>query len=76
MRNPDTVAKELNFTLNEGVGCTSDGTYHVVLDHVYTEKGKKAYEAPKAVQFGDVITVNLSAWRDADLASLPRMATP
>ena len=59
MRNPDTVAKELNFTLNEGVGCTSDGTYHVVLDHVYTEKGKKAYEAPKAVQFGDVITVNL-----------------
>ena len=59
MRNPDTVAKELNFTLNEGVGCTSDGTYHVVLDHVYTEKGKKAAEAPKTVQFGQKVSITL-----------------
>ena len=59
MRNPDTVAKELVFTLNEGVGCTSNGTYHVVLDHVYTEKGKKAAEAPKTVQFGQKVSITL-----------------
>ena len=59
MRNPATVKKELKFTLNESVGCKVEGEYKVVLDHVYTEKGKTAFEAPEIVQFGHGITVIL-----------------
>ena len=59
MRNPAAAAKEISFTLNSGIGCKSEGTYHVVLDHVYTEGDKAAAEAPKTVKHGQTIKMTL-----------------
>lgn len=59
MRNPGTTAMELKFTVDAGIGCTSEGTYHVVRDHVYTEKGQEAAEAPATVQYGQEVTITL-----------------
>ena len=59
MRNPATTAKKISFKLDSGVGCKSDGSYHVVLDHVYTEGDKAAAEAPKTVKHGQTIEMTL-----------------
>ena len=59
MRNPGTTDMELKFTVGAGIGCTSEGTYHVVRDHVYTEKGKEAATAPATVKYGQEISVTL-----------------
>ena len=59
MRNPGTTAMELKFTVDAGIGCTFEGTYHVVRDHVYTEKGKEAANAPATVQYGQEVTITL-----------------
>ena len=59
MRNPAATAKKISFTLNSGIGCKSEGTYHVVLDHVYTEGDKAAAEAPKTVKHGQTVEMTL-----------------
>ena len=59
MRNPDNVEQTIEFNLDAGIGCTSEGTYQVVRDHVYTEKGQAAAEAPKTINHGDTVTVKL-----------------
>ncbi len=59
MRNPAATAKKISFTLNSGIGCKSEGTYHVVLDHVYTEGDKTAAEAPKTVKHGQTVEMTL-----------------
>ena len=59
MRNPAATAKKISFKLDSGIGCKSDGSYHVVLDHVYTEGDKAAAEAPKTVKHGQTIEMTL-----------------
>ena len=59
MRNPAATAKKISFKLDSGIGCKSDGFYHVVLDHVYTEGDKAAAEAPKTVKHGQTIEMTL-----------------
>ena len=59
MRNPAATAKKISFKLDSGIGCKSDGSYHVVLDHVYTEGDKAAAEAPKTVKHGQTIDTTL-----------------
>lgn len=59
MRNPAATAKKISFKLDSGIGCKSDGSYHVVLDHVYTEGDKAAAEAPKTVKHGQTIEMIL-----------------
>lgn len=59
MRNPAATAKKISFKLDSGIGCKSDGSYHVVLDHVYTEGDKAAAEAPKTVKHGQTIEMSL-----------------
>ena len=59
MRNPDNVEQTITFKLDAGIGCTSEGTYQVVRDHVYTEKGQAAAEAPKTINHGETVTVKL-----------------
>ena len=58
MRNPAATAKKISFKLDSGIGCKSDGSYHVVLDHVYTE-GDNCPEAPKTVKHGQAIEMTL-----------------
>ena len=59
MRNPAATTKKISFKLDSGIGCKSDGSYHVVLDHVYTEGDKAAAEAPKTVKHGQTIEMTL-----------------
>ena len=59
MRNPDNVEQTIEFNLDAGIGCTFEGTYQVVRDHVYTEKGQAAAEAPKTINHGETVTVKL-----------------
>lgn len=59
MRNPGTTALELAFKLDAGIGCTSEGTYHVVRDHVYTEGDAEAAQAPKTLTHGQDVSITL-----------------
>lgn len=60
MRNPATTAKTIEFTLDDGIGCTSSGAYQMVIDHAYAEDGKTVTAAPKATfSKGEKITMTL-----------------
>lgn len=58
MRNPATTAKTIEFTLDDGIGCTSGGAYQMVIDHAYAEDGQQVTAAPKATfNKGEKITM-------------------
>ncbi len=60
MRNPATTEKTIEFTLDAGIGCTSDGEYKMVIDHSYAEDGQKVTAAPKSTfKKGEKITMTL-----------------
>lgn len=59
MRNPANAERTIEFTLDAGIGCTEDGTYQVVRDHVYTQGGKSAAEAPRTIAKGQKVSVTL-----------------
>lgn len=59
MRNPANSERTIEFTLGDAVGCTKDGTYKVVLEHVYTQNGKNATKAPSTITKGDSVEMTL-----------------
>lgn len=60
MRNPAAEARTIEFTLDAGIGCTSEGTYHVVMDHAYTEDGSANAAAPETVKHGQKVSMTLA----------------
>ncbi|WP_195419954.1 discoidin domain-containing protein, partial [Collinsella sp. D33t1_170424_A12] len=60
MRNPAYSDKTIEFTLDNAIGCTSEGEYKVALDHVYTEGDREAAEAPKTVTKGNKVSMTLN----------------
>ncbi|MBY4797304.1 discoidin domain-containing protein [Collinsella sp. AGMB00827] len=59
MRNPAHAEKTISFRLDAGVGCTTAGTYHVVLDHGYAEAGARLTAAPATIAQGHEVQMTL-----------------
>ncbi|WP_304337649.1 discoidin domain-containing protein [Collinsella tanakaei] len=59
MRNPANSERTIKFKLDDAVGCTEEGTYKVVLDHVYTQNGNKAAQAPSSISKGESVEIKL-----------------
>lgn len=59
VRNPAPVEKQIQFTLNESIGVTEDGTYYVVPVSVYTHPGHTPATPAESYNKGDQVTLNL-----------------
>ena len=59
MRNPANAERTIEFVLGDAIGCTESGDYKVVRDHVYTQGGKQAADAPQVIKKGETVRVAL-----------------
>ena len=59
MRNPDDTDKQLTFTLNDAIGVTAEGIYHVSAEHTYVASGAPASLPQETYQKGDTVTITL-----------------
>lgn len=60
MRNPDDAAQTIEYTLNEAIGVNEAGTYHVVVEHSYTNNNEAGTPVQKeSYNKGEKVTMTL-----------------
>ena len=60
MRNPDDAAQTIEYTLNEAIGVNEAGTYHVVVEHSYTNNNEEGTPVQKeSYNKGETVTMTL-----------------
>ena len=59
MRNPDDADKQLRFTLNDAIGVTEEGTYHVTVEHSYVASGEVAALPAETFEKDETVTITL-----------------
>ncbi|MBY4798284.1 hypothetical protein K6V98_07990 [Collinsella sp. AGMB00827] len=59
LRNPAAEERTLTFRLDSAIGARTTGSYHVVLDHGYTEGNAPLAERPSKINAGSEVSMKL-----------------